>query len=455
MKLDTATIALSSVFIDIVLLLILIHTWRTRTTYPGFVTWIAGTACWVIGSTLNMLFNSMQPQFVPKIIGAGFILLHPMLLYEGIFLFHGIRKRRLGTILNGFVVVLSLINSFYFLYVEDSITSRTAGLMLALAFLFARISIEPLLNGACRRYSMQWLLSLSLLPLIGLLLARGWFSIAGLSQQTFQSMLLYDNLFRWTIFYSILVELILAYSYLSLTSDQVEYELKQAKEREKSIAEAQRHFFGMVTHEFKTPLSVVNRSAQMIVYNADKDDTPLIKRAETIRDSSVKLIELLDVCMNDAVLARGELDLALDDFDMNKLLEKVKSSCSSMYPERSIELVLPAAPSVCHGDERLLYHMAANLADNALKFSTQDVIIRLEQTPENFIITFSDSGVGVPSAEIEKLGERCYRATNAHSVPGSGIGFHSAQLIAGLHRGAISLNSLPDSGTVVTVLLPL
>ena len=70
MKLDTATIIFVGIVIDVCLLLILLHTWFTRKTYPGFCAWIAGSASWAVGAVVMMLLNALQPQFIPTIIGA-------------------------------------------------------------------------------------------------------------------------------------------------------------------------------------------------------------------------------------------------------------------------------------------------------------------------------------------------------------------------------------------------
>ncbi len=229
MKLDTPTIVVIGILTDIVLVLMLLHTWRTRTTYAGFKLWIVGTVCWVLGSIFNMLLPGIQPQFMPKIVGGGLIMLHPLLMFEGIISFHNIRRRRLGTPLNIIIVAVGLFLLLYFLYVSENITVRSTCIVFVLALLFTRVSIEPLFYAECRRYSMQWLLSISLLPLITLLFVRCWVLLNGPHYVSFSAILQNDNLLRWAMFYSIIVELILAYSYLSLTSDRVEEELRQSE----------------------------------------------------------------------------------------------------------------------------------------------------------------------------------------------------------------------------------
>lgn len=234
MKLDTVTIVVISVLTDFILVLILLHTWRTRTTYPGFRTWIAGTACWAVGSALSLMLSGMHPQFIPKIIGNGLIMLHPLLLFEGIHTFHGFPRRWWGTPLNCALVLCGSLYLAYYLYISEELITRVIAINAILALLFARTSIEPLLQAKPRRYSMQWLLSASLLPLVAILCLRTWYFCNSPPFIKVADVLARDSMLRWLLFYGIVVELVIAYSYLSLTSDRVEEELRKS---EKSLRE--------------------------------------------------------------------------------------------------------------------------------------------------------------------------------------------------------------------------
>jgi signal transduction histidine kinase len=224
-----------------------------------------------------MLLTNLQPSFVPKIICGGLIMLHPLLMFEGIISFHGMRRRWWGTPLNSGLVILGLPCFAYFLFISENLAIRSASILLILALIFARICFEPLLYANCRRYSMQWLLSISLLPLTTLLVLRSWVVLTGPIPATFSGMLQSDN--------------------------------------------------------------------------------------------------LLDACMNDAAMARGELHLVLAYFDLTALLNNVRQHFSDVCPERAVALTTPSAPQMYHGDERLLFHLAVNLVDNALKFSALPVSI--------------------------------------------------------------------------------
>jgi len=233
---DTATIFATSIIIDFIIVLILLHTWRTRTTYAGFTIWIAGQACWAVGTTLSILLNEVRPLFVPIIIGNGLVMLYPVLLFEGMNQFYGIRRRWLGTPLNIALVLAGLVYLAYFLYISDNFPMRAGGISIILAVFYARVSLEPFLHISFTRYSMQWMLSASLLPLFCLLFGRAWYYFTISPAATTPEMLFQDNLLRWLIFYAIVVELVLVYSYLSLTSDRVDVELRQSEERYRELS---------------------------------------------------------------------------------------------------------------------------------------------------------------------------------------------------------------------------
>lgn len=288
--LDTSTIILLSVLVDVVLVFVLVHTWRTRTTYAGFTFWIAGTACWSVGAVLAILLGDRLPPFVPKIIGNGLIMLHPHLLYEGILRFHRIPNRWWGSPLNIALIIAALLNQWYFLYVVDNMAARTTGISLILAILFARTAIEPLFYSHARRHSMQWLLSACLMPLIGMFFVRAWWYCSVVPPLTSITMItVQEPLFRWLNFYGIIVELVIAYSYLSLTSDRVEEELRRSEEsyrelscslqeqvqveterrlaQERILAQQAKHaamgeMIGVIAHQWRQPLATLGMMVQ-------------------------------------------------------------------------------------------------------------------------------------------------------------------------------------------------
>ncbi|CAH2029836.1 PAS domain S-box protein [Trichlorobacter ammonificans] len=235
--LDSATLVTVSMVIEVLLVLVLLHARLTRITYPGFDHWIAGTACWALGSTLSLVLRPVVPMFVAVIIGNILIMLHPLLLYEGISRFYQRPRRWWGMPLNLAILLAGSGIQLYFLVADDRILLRGANVSAIIGLLFLRTALEPLAIREARRHFMQWLLSVSLLPLVGLLLYRAFLLLNGTSMGTGMALIYQDSLLRLTLFYSISAEIILAYTYLSLTGDRVERELRDSEERFRSLAE--------------------------------------------------------------------------------------------------------------------------------------------------------------------------------------------------------------------------
>lgn len=467
MKLDTPTIVVIGILTDIVLVLILLHTYRTRTTYPGFKVWIVGTACWVLGSIFNMLLANIQPQFIPKIIGGGLIMLHPLLMFEGIISFHGMRRRWRGTPLNIVLVMLGLFCLMYFLYISENIAVRSACIVFVMALIFARVSIEPLLYPGCRRYSMQWLLSISLLPLIALLLARCRVLLAGPIPATFSGMLQSDNLLRWTMFYSIIVELILAYSYLSLTSDRVEEELRQS---ENSYRELSSSLQARVEEETKHRVSqerlLANHSrlaamGEMISAIAHQWRQPLstlgmiVQRTHAMGTMHELTPEYLGEFKVNAMRQIKHMSDTIEEFRGFYRPEKTKEPYSpAVCISDSIRLFEPQFTSsgievcvTCQGGDNLLIHgypnefkqVILNLLGNA-----RDAIVAKRETagePEHgqinveiaadseqgMTIDVSDNGCGITADVALKIFDPYY--TTKEETGGTGIGLYMSRMI--------------------------
>ena len=456
-QLDTVTTILLTVANALVMLLMLLHTYGTRKTYPGFLFWIASMACWFSGGVLSYIFRGRLDLFWVIVVGNGLLLSLPVLFNEGVNRFYGLPARWWRFPLNLFLLFTAVAALNYCTFVNDSLALRGIIISLGYGLFFLRAAAEPLLFAPiARSYSIQWLLSLCMLPLSFFHFMRLPYFIANPGLRDFAEMVARDQNLLTAIILANSIIMLITYSCLSLTSERVESELYDSQQQARTIAEKQRELFAMVTHEFKTPLAVIDRSAQMISFRAVDPDEALTRRLGIIRANTAHLIGLLDNCMNDAVLAQGMLQLNVTDIQLPVFLQEIREQFAESRPDREIRLVLPEQASDCKGDKRLLALLFANLLDNALKFSTdaKPVTLELCQTPDKLLVTVSDSGIGIPPEELELLGKQSYRATNARHIPGSGIGLHTSRLIAQLHSGSLLIQSSPAEGTSITVSLP-
>lgn len=234
--LDTTTLAVISSLLNLVLVVVLVHAWKNGKTYPGFGFWIAGTVCWTIGSLLTLVLRQQLPLFVPVLIGNGLILLHPVLFYEGFLRHFQINRRWWGTPLNLVLLVAALILQAVFLFVVDDYNVRTANVSLAIALLFARIAVEPLLIArTCR--SILWLLSLVLFPLILIMFQRGFWYLSPDMVTNAMTLVPQDPYLKLVLFLGLAIQVVLVYSYLALTGYRTEHELKQSQEKFRLLTE--------------------------------------------------------------------------------------------------------------------------------------------------------------------------------------------------------------------------
>lgn len=475
MKLDTATIVVISVVVDAVLMLILLHTWRTRTTYAGFITWIAGTACWSVGSFLAMLLPDLQPQFIPKILGNALIMLHPLLLYEGLMQFHGVRRRWWGTPLNVAVVLFGVLNQLCFLYVADNIMVRSVGINLVMLILFTRIFLEPLLYPRIRRYSMQWLLSACLLPLTALIAARIWTLLSGPSFTTFPAMVTHDNLLRWICFYGICCELFIAYSFLSLTSERVEEELRAEKRklsktvrvsdgyqaqlqelnsRTKEQAVVQECFLDMVSHEYRTPLAIIQANIDVMELKDQRAGGVFSGSLHNMQHAVDRLIDVFEATRRRKDLDLVTLDPLFEAIEVDPYVKETLAAATVFWGERFVFLNDLSSECRVYADRRLLRTVLLNLLDNAAKYSPPglQVTLQVALSDDRLELAVRNRSSAPLPDDTEALFRKFSRGSNSADTGGTGQGLYLARGIVEQHGGSLTL-MLDANGDVVATLL--
>lgn len=240
--------------------------------------------------------------------------------------------------------------------------------------------------------------------------------------------------------------------------DRLAETLNEMIDRLETSTRAVQEFSSNVSHEFKTPLAIIRGEIDLALRRA-RSQEDLQKTISVISEEVDGLIRLVDDLM---LLVRSDakqLILQKKNLTLTPVLEQVLRLCQEHARRAGISLVLevPAAAEVS-GDEIYLKRLFTNLLDNAIKFTESGgkVTVYAEiSKPGKVTVTVEDTGIGIDPKTLASLGTRFYRADQARSKDGAGLGLSIVKAICDAHKGAIRFESALGRGTKVFVDLPL
>ncbi|MBV9489038.1 MAG: PAS domain S-box protein [Verrucomicrobia bacterium] len=238
-----------------------------------------------------------------------------------------------------------------------------------------------------------------------------------------------------------------------------EAELLRALAREKELGQLRSNFVSMVSHEFRTPLGIIQSSAEILEdYFERLDPAERQEHLQSIRKNTRRMAGLMEEVLLIGSLEAGKTEfkpcrLELSSF-ICKLVDEVGSATHRRCP---IEWSLAGAPDQIQADERLMRHILTNLLTNAVKYSEVGQPVRLEVGcvgPELVCVT-CDQGIGIAEADQEWLFSAFHRGQNVAGRPGTGLGLVIVKRCVDLHGGKIEVSSQLGKGTTVTVRMPI
>jgi len=227
-------------------------------------------------------------------------------------------------------------------------------------------------------------------------------------------------------------------------------------------------FLASLAHDLKTPLTSIKGFAQLLERRLAREETIDVQRTQRdvaqIVATSARMVAQIDELQDIARLQVGEalaLDLCITD--LLALVEQVLDQYQAIIGEHTVILNASPAPVVGNWDPVRLERVVVNLLSNAAKYSPPGSCITIEidreQSPDGrswALLSVSDQGVGIPQAELSRVFERFYRASNVHeTTPGAGIGLAGVRQIIEQHGGAVTALSSEGAGATFTLRLPL
>jgi two-component system, OmpR family, sensor kinase len=234
--------------------------------------------------------------------------------------------------------------------------------------------------------------------------------------------------------------------------------LEETLEKERCMTAQQRNFVTMTSHEFRTPLTVIDAQAQRLIKLKDRL-TPgdLLERASRIRSAVTRLTGIMDSLLGDSRLLDGQAVYHPGEYHPATLLHEACQLHRETTRGANIREELAELPTAMQGDPKLLFALFNNLLSNAVKYSTAGSPIEvMAQTDRDggLLVRVRDHGIGIPDRDRVHLFERYFRGTNAAGVTGSGVGLHLVAMVLELHGGTIEVESRAGEGSTFIVHLP-
>ena len=213
----------------------------------------------------------------------------------------------------------------------------------------------------------------------------------------------------------------------------------------------EKRFISDVSHELKTPISVIQMQCE-IALRKERDSKEYKKALETIKDTISLMSSLVEKMLMVSRLERVDKSV-FSEVELSSVLRSAYELLKGRADECDIDLDLniPNEPIFVKGDKTLLVEMFVNLIDNAIKYNNKGgrVLVEVEKLGSSVVVKISDTGIGISEDEIEKVFEEFYRADKSRSKDreGFGLGLSIVKKIAQLHGIEIKINSSANAGT--------
>lgn len=239
---------------------------------------------------------------------------------------------------------------------------------------------------------------------------------------------------------------------------RLENEIQAALKREKELSQLKSRFLSMVSHEFRTPLSVIQSSSEIL--NRYLDRLPAERRDIQFQKINNQIRRLTSMLNDVSFVNKNQLvghEIRPTEIHIEPFVQQIADEIDLAYPSE-VQIMLEihqCEPFI--SDEILLHQIVVNLVSNAVKYSQDGdhvwITCDCRQT-HDIVLTIRDEGIGIPESDQAYLFDVFHRATNVGNVPGTGLGLAIVQQAVDVLGGDITFESAENVGTTFTVRLP-
>ena len=239
---------------------------------------------------------------------------------------------------------------------------------------------------------------------------------------------------------------------------QLKDNIQSAYEKEKELNIMKTRFMSMISHEFRTPLTVIVSSSDIMKLESENDNPEKIqKQSLKIRNSVKQMTSLIDDVIAFNNTESSTYILRIDEIEICNLIQEIISEQKLTYKSSVIvDFDSNVNPLNMYSDKRILRHILSNLIGNAVKYTPFDknISVNIIKKQNIIYIQISDQGIGIPPTDMENIWEPFFRGSNIRNISGTGFGLYIVKDFVTKLGGEINITSKINEGTTVSLIVP-
>lgn len=231
--------------------------------------------------------------------------------------------------------------------------------------------------------------------------------------------------------------------------------------RQRRLSEIQKDFINNMTHEFKTPLSTIALSTEVLREQArQNNEVRSLNYTKIIDQETDRMRQHLERLLQVAKLDKADMALKRETIDVHELLHNVITNMQPQFNDKDVDisLALTAANTNINADLHHLTNVFINVFDNAMKYTEVKPFIKVTtiQRGKFILIQISDNGIGIAPEYQTKIFHKFFRVPtgNVHNVKGFGLGLSYVKQVIEAHKGSVNVSSQLSEGTTLNIYLP-
>ena len=237
-------------------------------------------------------------------------------------------------------------------------------------------------------------------------------------------------------------------------------ELNKALIQEKHLRKMKSHFVSVTSHQFRTPLAIIQSNSDLLNFVANESEPSIKERLKRytghISREIIRMTELMDDVLILGKVSAGKMTVSKTNQSITQLITDLALQFKEIQSDgRYLEVESLGTPRKLQFDVKMMRHALTNIIANAFKYSTtKNPLVTLNYKANIVEIAIRDFGIGIPEEEIENLFQPFHRAKNAVDVPGSGLGLAIAKDYIEINNGTIDVESKMNKGSCFNICIP-